>query len=123
MFYRCRGNIVLADSFSDLIFRDFNIFNILVEPGSRLYQFRESVHFLNYHGHGIFTLCEDESADPWLWRNFDAVVCYRPLKSGIFLLQHQIHLFFYKYFISIGEIQQMKPLGSVILQIQIMNFQ
>ena len=59
MFYMWRGNIVLIDSFSDIIFLDFSFLNILVEYFVLGRHFSEC-SLLNYHGYSIFTLCEDE---------------------------------------------------------------
>ena len=59
MFYMWRGNIVLIDSFSDIIFLDFSVLNILVEYFVLGRHFSEC-SLLNYHGYSIFTLCEDE---------------------------------------------------------------
>ena len=45
MFYMWRGNIVLIDSFSDIILLDFSVFNILEEYSFRSFHFSESVYF------------------------------------------------------------------------------
>ena len=77
MFYMWRGNIVLIDSFSDIILLDFSVFNILVEYIILSRHFSESVHFyITMATASLPYVKRKGSADRCLWRNLGAIVWY-----------------------------------------------